>query len=126
MPAYNQEQILFQPQLVRDHHARSSALLLEQQALCGLRVAAALDQDVEHHPMLVHGSPQPMLPARKADHDLIEVPLVPERGQMPPDLGGGDPRPNFSAYCRTVSWLTAMPLAASISSSMRRLKGNRK
>jgi hypothetical protein len=35
-------------------------------------------------------------------------------------------RPNFRAHCRTVSWLTVMPRAASISSTMRRLKGKRK
>src|SRR4051812_21270746 len=31
--------------------------------------------------------------------------------------------PNFRAHCRTVSWLTMMPRAASISSTMRRLSG---
>ena len=34
--------------------------------------------------------------------------------------------PNVSAHRRTVSWLTTMPRAASISSTMRRLSGNRK
>ncbi len=34
--------------------------------------------------------------------------------------------PNFIAHCRTVSWLTRMPRAASISSTIRRLKGKRK
>jgi hypothetical protein len=29
-----------------------------------------------------------MLPARNADHHLIEVPFVPGRGQTPPDLVG--------------------------------------
>jgi hypothetical protein len=34
--------------------------------------------------------------------------------------------PNLRAHCRTVSWLTTMPRAASISSTMRRLSGTRK
>ncbi len=33
--------------------------------------------------------------------------------------------PNFIAHCRTVSWLTRMPRAASISSTIRRPSGNR-
>ncbi len=34
--------------------------------------------------------------------------------------------PNVSAHRRTVSWLTTMPRAASISSTMRKLSGKRK
>ena len=34
-------------------------------------------------------------------------------------------RPNFSAQRRTLSWLTSTPRAASISSTIRRLKGKR-
>jgi hypothetical protein len=34
--------------------------------------------------------------------------------------------PNFLAHCRTVSWLTTMPRAASISSTIRRPSGKRK
>ena len=34
--------------------------------------------------------------------------------------------PNLSAHCRTVSWLTTMPRAASISSTMRSPSGKRK
>ena len=34
--------------------------------------------------------------------------------------------PYLSAHCRTVSWLTVMPRAASISSTMRRPSGKRK
>jgi len=34
--------------------------------------------------------------------------------------------PNVGPHCRTVSWLTAMPRAASIPSTMRRLSGKRK
>src|SRR5215218_7408626 len=34
--------------------------------------------------------------------------------------------PNLRAHCRTLSWLTMIPRAASISSTMRRPSGNRK
>jgi hypothetical protein len=37
---------------------------------------ADLNQDVEHDSMLVHRSPQPMLPARDADGNFVEVPYV--------------------------------------------------
>jgi hypothetical protein len=49
---------------------------LAQQALGGLRVAAALDQDVEHHPMLVDGAPEPMLPARVAEHGGVRFAIL--------------------------------------------------
>src|SRR4051812_12828950 len=51
-------------QLVRNHDTRGPALLFQQlakQALGGLLVAPALDQDVEHDPILVDGSPEPVL-----------------------------------------------------------------
>ena len=78
-------------QLVRDHHARSDALLLEQlaqQALGRLCIAAALNQDVEHDAVLVDRASEPMLPACDADHDLIEVPLVSWRRKTSADLVG--------------------------------------
>jgi hypothetical protein len=34
--------------------------------------------------------------------------------------------PNFTAHCRTVSWLTMMPRAASNSSTICKLSGKRK
>jgi hypothetical protein len=62
-------------QLIGDHHTRSDALLLEQlaqQALGRLRVAPALDQNVEYDSMLVHGAPEPMFSARDADYHLVD------------------------------------------------------
>src|SRR3954453_13483890 len=56
-------------QLVRDHYTRGPHLPLQklaQQALGGLLVAPALDEYVEHDPILVDGPPQPVLLA--ADH----------------------------------------------------------
>jgi hypothetical protein len=76
---------------IGDHHAWSDALLLEQlpqQTLGGCRIAPALDQDVEHDPVLVDGSPEPVLPARDIDHDLIQVPFVPGCRETAADLGG--------------------------------------
>src|SRR4051795_6479614 len=51
-------------QLVCDHHTRGPALLLEQlaeQAFGGPLVAPALDQNVEHDPILIDGPPEPVL-----------------------------------------------------------------
>src|SRR3954469_23377358 len=56
-------------QLVRDHHTRHAGLPLQQlakQTLGGLLVAPALDQNVEHDPILIDGPPEPVLLA--ADH----------------------------------------------------------
>jgi hypothetical protein len=38
--------------------------------------------------MLIHSAPEPMLPARDADHNLIEMPLVSDGRQPPTDLVG--------------------------------------
>ena len=78
-------------EFVRDHHPRRDALLpeqLSQQAFGRLCIAAALDQDVEHDAVLIDGSPEPMLLARDADHDLIKVPLVSGCRKTPADLVG--------------------------------------
>jgi hypothetical protein len=39
---------------------------LSKQAFGSNCVPAALDQDIEHDPVLIHGSPEPMLPTRNA------------------------------------------------------------
>src|ERR687897_627592 len=60
-------------QFVCDQHARGHALLLEklaQQALGGFRIAATLNQNVDHAPMLIDSAPEPMLPTCDADHNL--------------------------------------------------------
>jgi hypothetical protein len=90
-----------------------------------LRVAAALDQNIEHDPMLIDRAPEPMPLAGDADHDLVEMPFVPGCRKAPTDLG-----------CKILAELQRplphglmadqMPRAASISSTMRRLRGNRK
>ncbi len=76
-------------QLVGDHDPRGTALLLQQlaqQAEGRLFIAPALDKDVEHDPVLIHGTPEPVLLARDRHHDLVAVPLAPSRGQPAPDL----------------------------------------
>jgi hypothetical protein len=71
-------------QFVRDHHPRWTALTfqkLSKQTLGGFRIAAALDQNVEHVPMLIHGAPEPMFPARNADRNLIMMPFALDAGR---------------------------------------------
>ena len=66
-------------QLVGDQHARRAALLLQElahQSFGRLLVTPALDQNVEHHAMLIDGSPKPVFPAIDCDHHFIEEPLV--------------------------------------------------
>src|SRR4051794_19407907 len=66
-------------QLVRDHDTRGPALLLEQlakQTLGGLFVPPALDQDIEHKPILIDRPPEPVLLSPDQQAHLVEVPLV--------------------------------------------------
>jgi len=47
---------------------------LGEEGLCGLGVAVPLKENVEHEPVLVHGSPQPVSNAVHARTDLVEMP----------------------------------------------------
>ena len=61
-------------ELVGDHNAWRPHLLLQQlaqQPLGRLLVAAALEQNIEHDPGLVHGAPQPVLLTGDLEHDLV-------------------------------------------------------
>src|SRR3954454_22975032 len=78
-------------QLVRDHDTRRPRLPLQQlakQTLGGPLVAPALDQDVEHDPILVDSPPEPVL--RSPDHQahFVQVPLVARAWQLAADLVG--------------------------------------
>src|SRR5689334_17551448 len=78
-------------ELVRDQDARHAGLTLQQlaeQALGGPLVPPALDQGVEHDPILVDSSPQPVL--RSPDHQahFVQVPFVARTGQPAADLVG--------------------------------------
>src|SRR5829696_9533070 len=78
-------------QLVRDHHPRHAGLTLDQlpePALGGPLVPPALDQDVEHEPVLVDGSPEPVLLTRNLHLDLVQMPPVSGTGQPASDLVG--------------------------------------
>src|SRR3954470_7536560 len=78
-------------QLVRDHHTRHAGLPLQQlakQTLGGLLVAPALDENVEHNPILVNGPPEPVLLAADHPAHFVEVPLVARAWQPTADLVG--------------------------------------
>src|SRR5829696_9270646 len=78
-------------QLVRDHHTRHAGLPLQQlaeQALGGPLVAPALDQNVEHDPILVDRAPEPVLLAGDHQAHVVEMPFVSHTGQPAPDLVG--------------------------------------
>ena len=81
-------------QLVGDEHTWGSALLLQElteQALGGLLVAPALDENIENEAVLVDGTPQPMLLPGDADDDLIQVPFVATARRSPTDPVGEFP-----------------------------------
>src|SRR5215212_2911518 len=72
-------------QLVRDHHTRGPALLFQQlakQALGGLLVAPALDENVEHEAILVHCAPEPVPLAPDRQAHFVQVPLVARAWQL--------------------------------------------
>src|SRR3954471_5556958 len=78
-------------ELVRDHDTRGPALLFQQlakQTLGGLLVPPALDQDVEHNPILVDGPPEPVLLAADHQAHFVEMPFIARTGQPAPDLVG--------------------------------------
>src|SRR3954447_11582664 len=78
-------------QLVRDHHTRHAGLPLQQlakQALGGLFVPPALDENVEHEAVLVDRPPEPVLLAADHQAHFIEVPLVSRVWQLAADLVG--------------------------------------
>jgi hypothetical protein len=70
---------------------RCLALLLEQLAQQALRrfgIATSLDPNVEYGPVLIHCAPEPMISARDADHNLVDVPFVSRCGKSAADLVG--------------------------------------
>src|SRR3954468_18823350 len=78
-------------ELVRDHDTRGPALLFQQlaeQALGGLLVPPALDQDVEHDPILVNSPPEPVLRSPDPQAHFVEVTFIARAGQPAPDLVG--------------------------------------
>jgi hypothetical protein len=115
-------------QLVGHEHTRCSTLLLEElaeQAFGGLFVAPALDENIKNETVLIDGAPEPMLLPGDGDDDLIEMPFVTASGRSPTDAVSEFPA-EFDVPLADCLVGTEMPRAASISSTMRRLKGNRK
>ncbi len=98
-----------------------------QQALGGPLVAPALGQYLKHRFDLAHGAPRPMLQPGDLDGHLVEVSLVASAGHPSPEPIGEllaeveRPLPH-----RLVADDDAAPRAASISSTMRKLSGNRR
>src|SRR3954465_14884556 len=99
---------------------------LAKQVLGGLLVAPALDQNVEHEAILVDRPPEPvLLSGLIIRHTSSRCHLSPGPGSRR-RIWLAKAWPNLRPHWRTVSWLTSMPRAASISSTMRRLSGKRK
>ena len=123
-------------ELVGDHHARHAGWLADELAqellhcelLSRAPTLAALNEGVGNQAISINGANMARLLAVDRDHDLVEMPLVAELRRAPTDLAAAGP-----AEClRTApygfvpdSWLTMIPRAASRSSTIRRLSGNR-
>ena len=115
-------------QLIGDEHAQCSTLFLQEvaeQAFGGRLVAPALEQDIEDEALLVDGMPEPVFRPGDGENDLVEVPLVATARCAPTDPAG-EFLPEFEAPLPDRLVRTEMPQAASISATLRRLKGNRK
>src|SRR5262249_30681909 len=66
-------------QSVGSHHAGTGAAAIQhptQEPLGGSAVPALLDEDVEHHPLPVHGAPEPVAAATHLELHLVDVPFV--------------------------------------------------
>lgn len=78
-------------QLVGDHDAGRTHLLSEQltqQAFRGDLVTLALDQNVQHDPVLIHCPPEPVLYPGNLHRDFVKVPLITSLRQPTADLIG--------------------------------------
>ena len=82
---------------------QASQQALEEALRCR-SVPAILDQDVEHHPVLIHRAPEVVQDAIDPQVHLIEVPdvarLWPAAPQLPGELGSA---PNLWHHCRMLS-----------------------
>jgi len=66
-------------QLVGHNPARRKAVLLKQfhhEFLCGLCIASALDEEIQHLTLVVDRPPQPVFTAADRNHHFIEVPMI--------------------------------------------------
>ena len=115
-------------QLVGDYDARWRDRGLEERLHEPLRcrgVPSSLDQNLENEAVLVDCAPQPMCLTRDRDDDFIQMPFVAaSRRTLADRVSEG--LAEFLPPWRTVSHGTQIPRAANISSTIRRLEGNRK
>ena len=78
-------------QLVGDNDPRRDAILRVehtlQEALCGGLVPSTLNPDVQHRPMLVDGTPQPVPLLVDPERHFVQVPLVAASWMTPTKLG---------------------------------------
>jgi hypothetical protein len=68
------------PQLVGHDHPRYVLQTLQkplEEALRGGGIAPGLNEDLEHHAILIDGTPEIVLHASDSDENLVQVPLVP-------------------------------------------------
>ena len=100
-------------------------LFVRGPALGGLLVSPALDEDIENKALLVDRAPAPVLLASNAADDLVEVPFVAAAGGSPTDAVG-EFLAEFQAPLPDRLVGNRVPRAASISSTIRKLSGNRK
>ena len=83
-------------------HVAQTLQQLAKEALGGIRVAAALDQNIKHVAMLINGSPEVVQFASDAHEHLIQEPFV--AGLWPPLLERfGIGSPEAQAPSRMVS-----------------------
>src|SRR3954454_25402677 len=98
-------------QLVRDHDTRHAGLALQQlaeQAFGGRLVPPLLDENVEHDPILVDGSPEPML--RSPDH---QAHLASRAGESHPHALP-EPYVTLSRHTQGCSALSTWPAARAL------------
>src|SRR6185312_14460225 len=66
-------------QPVGHNPARRKAVLLKQfhhEFLCGLCIASALDEEIQHLTLVVDRPPQPVFTAADRNHHFIEMPMI--------------------------------------------------
>jgi hypothetical protein len=87
-------------------------------------VSIERNQNVQDIPVLVHRPPQVIGLPTDLDEHLVEMPLVPGTG-LAAVQPFGEICPNLPHHRRTVSWETTTPRSCIISSTSRKLSGNR-
>lgn len=87
------------------------------------RVAALLDQDVQHRVFVVDHPPEILAATSDTHHHLVEMPPTSERTLAPVEVGYDQPA-DIVARRRAASRLTGMPRWNISSSTWRMLRGS--